>query len=192
MIAMQYSFIFPADYDMSIIRKRIAEHGSKLDDYPDMYWKNYLWTEKNEDNGQSNNTYAPFYLWNSSDGMNRFLGSVGFNKLCHDFGRPNVEIWSVLDYFSTPQLKAASWMARQIQSIPAGQSLADLQTELNQFAKQAMHAGAITVVTAFDPHKWQTLRVSTWQKPTETLMGKTQCDCYNIGYIAAGGAWQNK
>jgi len=34
MIVMQYRFTLPADYDMTIIEKRIEENGAKLDGFP--------------------------------------------------------------------------------------------------------------------------------------------------------------
>jgi len=34
MIAMQYSFVLPADYDMSIIERRVRERGHIFDDTP--------------------------------------------------------------------------------------------------------------------------------------------------------------
>lgn len=39
MIAMQYSFSLPADYDMSIIDRRIAEKGHLLDNFPNLKFK---------------------------------------------------------------------------------------------------------------------------------------------------------
>lgn len=186
MLAMQYSFTFPADYDMSIIRKRISERGGQLDGYPKMQWKAYLWTEKNATRSQDKNSYAPFYLWDNNDGMNRFLCSSGFKNLCHDFGRPNIETWSVSDYLSTKNLKTAKSMLRQIAPIPSVQLLSDLQQENAAFAKQAIQEGAVSVVTAFDPLGWRSLRVTTWEQPPEMLVRDDQCDCYNIGYVALG------
>jgi hypothetical protein len=36
MLAMQYSFTLPADYDMAIIYNRIREKGHLLDDFPNV------------------------------------------------------------------------------------------------------------------------------------------------------------
>lgn len=186
MLAMQYSFTFPADYDMSIIRKRISERGGQLDGYPNMQWKTYLWTEKTSSCSKVNNSYAPFYLWDNNDGMNSFLCSSGFGNLCRDFGRPNVEIWSVSDYFSTKKMKAAKFMLRQIAPIASSQLLSDLQHENAAFAKQAIQEGAASVVTAFDPLRWRSLRITTWEQSPKMLVRDERYDYYNIGYVALG------
>ncbi|CAK6500361.1 hypothetical protein PANPA_00247 (plasmid) [Pantoea sp. Nvir] len=36
MILMHYRFTLPADYDMAIIERRIAENGARLDGFPDL------------------------------------------------------------------------------------------------------------------------------------------------------------
>ena len=42
MIAMQYNFTLPADYDMGIVERRITEKGPLLDDFPKLKFKAYL------------------------------------------------------------------------------------------------------------------------------------------------------
>lgn len=41
-VAMQYSFVLPADYDMNIIKQRIASKGHLLDDFPGLIFKTCL------------------------------------------------------------------------------------------------------------------------------------------------------
>lgn len=36
MLAMQYRFTLPADYDMAIVRRRIADFGHRLDACPQL------------------------------------------------------------------------------------------------------------------------------------------------------------
>ena len=48
MIAMQYSFTLPADYDMATIRRRIAEKRHLLDHFDGLHLKAYLWAERGE------------------------------------------------------------------------------------------------------------------------------------------------
>ena len=38
--------------------------------------------------GSPVNQYAPFYLWNTIEGMNSFLWGAGFQGIVDDFGRP--------------------------------------------------------------------------------------------------------
>src|SRR5271165_2720611 len=48
MIAMQYSFTLPADYDMSVIDRRIADKGPLLDGFPGLQFKAYLVARRGE------------------------------------------------------------------------------------------------------------------------------------------------
>ncbi|MFJ9604925.1 DUF4865 family protein [Kitasatospora sp. NPDC101176] len=92
MHAMQYEITLPADYDMGIIRKRVADRGHLLDDHPGLGLKAYLVRERGQD-GSPVNAYAPFYLWRTAEGMNGFLWGPGFRGLSADFGRPVVRHW---------------------------------------------------------------------------------------------------
>ena len=61
MIAMQYSFTLPADYDMAIVHRRIAEKGHLLDDFPQLHFKAYLSAQRDDESLASReNLYAPF------------------------------------------------------------------------------------------------------------------------------------
>lgn len=49
MHAMQYEITLPADYDMDVIRHRVATRGHLLDDFPGLGIKAYLMRERGED-----------------------------------------------------------------------------------------------------------------------------------------------
>jgi hypothetical protein len=89
MSALRYQITLPADYDMDIIRRRIATRGSALDAFDGLGLKAYL--VRDRANGSSINQYAPFYLWADTAGMREFLwGGAGFGGIVADFGRPAV------------------------------------------------------------------------------------------------------
>ncbi|SDS76142.1 protein of unknown function [Friedmanniella luteola] len=93
MIAMQYQITLPADYDMGVIRDRVARTGHVLDRYPGLGLKAFLVRERGVD-GSPVNQYAPFYLWSDAAGAASFLWSgVGFTAIVRDFGRPVVQTW---------------------------------------------------------------------------------------------------
>ncbi|MFR6488066.1 MAG: DUF4865 family protein [Clostridium sp.] len=71
MIAMQYRIMLPNSYDMQLIRKRVADNGHKTDGFPDLICKAYLMKESS--NSYSGKEYSPLYIWNRSEGMNKFL-----------------------------------------------------------------------------------------------------------------------
>jgi hypothetical protein len=92
-LAMQYQITLPADYDMDVIRQRVARTGHLLDHYPGLGLKAFLVREKGTD-GSPVNQYAPFYLWHDTAGAASFLWSgVGFSAIVRDFGRPVVQTW---------------------------------------------------------------------------------------------------
>ena len=90
MHAQQYEITLPAGYDMGIIRDRVARRGHLLDDWGGLGLKAYLIRERGL-RGSPVNQYAPFYLWNTVDGMNSFLWGGGFQGVSDDFGRPSAE-----------------------------------------------------------------------------------------------------
>lgn len=71
MQAMQYKIVFPADYDMEKIRKRVKDNGHKTDGFKDLLFKAYLITEKSS--GDLENSYCPLYVWKATDGMTQFI-----------------------------------------------------------------------------------------------------------------------
>ncbi len=100
MHAMQYEITLPADYDMDIIRTRVATKGHLLDAFQGLGLKAYLIRERA--GGSPVNQYAPFYLWRAPEGMNAFLWGAGFQGLVDDFGRPEVQHWTGLSYEEGP------------------------------------------------------------------------------------------
>lgn len=92
MIAAQYEIPLPADYDMAIIRRRVAERGAALDARAGLGLKAYLIREVSE--GSPVNAYAPFYLWRDPAALAAFhWGGQGFSGIVRDFGRPRVRTW---------------------------------------------------------------------------------------------------
>jgi hypothetical protein len=59
MIAMQYSFTLPADYDMSIIDRRIRDKGPLLDNFPNLRLKAYLTARTGDEETASRENLSP-------------------------------------------------------------------------------------------------------------------------------------
>jgi hypothetical protein len=57
--------------------------------------KAYLIVEKGQ-YGNIQNEYAPFYVWNKTDGMNSFLLGGPFNNILDSFGWTQVNTWNIL------------------------------------------------------------------------------------------------
>lgn len=175
MLAMQYSFTLPADYDMAIIQDRITRFGHLLDNAPQLLIKAYLYAQKGE-HGEEN-LYAPFYLWNSSTGMSDFLIGEGFQGLSRAFGWPQVRQWLPwLTHFDRLRLSQATCATRQTWPIAPYSDLNALRQ------RQWVAPGAVASIVAFDPGFWQLIRLDLWQTlPTEIA---PNAQLYHIGHLS--------
>ncbi|MET9950012.1 DUF4865 family protein [Streptomyces sp. NPDC006339] len=163
MHAMQYEITLPADYDMEIIRERVATRGRLLDDFPGLGLKAYLMRER-KDGGSPVNQYAPFYLWADPTGMNAFLWGPGFQGIVSDFGRPVVQHWTGLAYDEGPASSAPPRAAtRHRRPLPEGTAPGDAVADaLARHARQAAADGVVASALAVDPRHWELLSLTLW------------------------------
>lgn len=176
MLAMQYSFTLPADYDMAIIERRIAENGHRLDGFPGLLFKTYLYARQNCPLiGSKENVYAPFYLWQDADSMHQFLLGAGFEALTQAFGWPQVKVYPVLAASLADNIDQAKFATRQFEPIERYSSLTSL-------SDSPALDGALAQVVAWDTQNWQLIRISLWQ----TLRQKSDASRqnYQIGHIS--------
>ncbi|MBD8899534.1 DUF4865 family protein [Rhodanobacter sp. DHG33] len=184
MIAMQYTITLPVDYDMGIIRRRIADKGHLLDDFPGLAFKAWLYAARDDGEWPSrDNLYAPFYLWRDSAGMNAFLGGAGFAALSQDFGRPAVRSWIPWQAELTHDLRGASYATREVVALPDHADLADWQRREAESAHAAMADGALAAVTACDPANWTLGRFRLWPEMRSGLAG-AGCQAYRVGHVS--------
>lgn len=160
MIAMQYTFVLPADYDMTLIEQRITEKGHLLNGWPGLVFKAYLYARKDATNYHSPvNCYAPLYVWQDHHAMMAFLNSAEFKALCEHFGRPQVKTW----FIDTPPTPP---------------------NEHHLFAAITHDASQPADIQGIDYHTWQPLHV-TWISDAYPHASPTQ-PLYALGYIARG------
>ncbi|GGY89584.1 DUF4865 family protein [Streptomyces nitrosporeus] len=162
MHAMQYGITLPADYDMGIIRERVATRGHLLDGFPGLGLKAYLMRERGE--GSAVNQYAPLYLWAAPEGMNDFLLGPGFQGVVNDFGRPRVRHWAGLDYTEGPAAGSAPRTAvRHLSRLPEETGpAAPAGAALEEHRRLAACAGVVAAAVALDPHRWELLHFTLW------------------------------
>jgi hypothetical protein len=164
MQAMQYEITLPADYDMRIIRRRVAAKGHLLDRLPGLGLKAYLVRERGHA-ASPVNQYAPFYLWHSAEAMAGFLRGPAFAGLSADFGRPPVRHWLGTGLRlgpardQTPRT-ATRRTTRLAEGADPDQALA---TALAGLPDQP---GLHSVAVALDPHRWELLRFALWEQDT--------------------------
>lgn len=171
MHAMQYEITLPADYDMEIIRRRVATKGHLLDAFPGLGLKAYLMRERGEDSPV--NQYAPFYLWAAPEGMNSFLFGPGFQALVQDFGRPEVRHWAGLAHEEGPASTAVPRTAVRRRQPLARDT--DLGTAVEE-AVAEVHAsgqldGVVCAALAVDPRHWELLHFSLWAHDAPQAIG---------------------
>ncbi|WP_223773254.1 DUF4865 family protein [Streptomyces sp. 135] len=172
MHAMQYEITLPADYDMGVIRDRVASKGHLLDAYAGLGFKAYLMRERDRDSSPVNQ-YAPFYLWNTAAGMNSFLWGPGFQGLARGFGRPAVRHWPVLAYEdqAAPGSTARAAVCRR-REIPEAADLPHLAEELAVPARKlTVEEGAVSALTAVDPRTWEAVHFSLWEHEAPEGLG---------------------
>ncbi|QNP68888.1 DUF4865 family protein [Streptomyces roseirectus] len=174
MHAMQYELTFPADYDMRVIHARVARVGHLLDDWDGLGLKAYLLRERGTD-GSPVNQYAPFYLWDTTRGMNRFLWCGPFQGLSDDFGRPAVRQWSGVAYevggaVGSP---AAVAVRQRVPVPPDGVVYADvMEGEAEAVGKLAQRDGVIAAAAGVDTARWEILRFSVWAHDAPGVEGE--------------------
>ncbi|MFD8708012.1 DUF4865 family protein [Kitasatospora sp. NPDC059648] len=177
MHAMQYEITLPADYDMGIIRKRVADKGHLLDAHPGLGLKAYLVRERGQD-GSPVNQYAPFYLWRTAEGMNGFLWGPGFRGLSADFGRPAVHHWLGAGLVEGSRTVAPTTATRATVRLPEAADPAEaVEQAVAGLARLAGPAGPgelperpgrsalHTAVVAVDPSRWELLTLALWHGP---------------------------
>ncbi|MFD7718731.1 DUF4865 family protein [Streptomyces sp. NPDC059814] len=164
MHAMQYEITLPADYDMGVIRDRVAAKGPLLDDFPGLGIKAYLIRERGENSPV--NQYAPFYLWATPEGMNSFLWGPGFQGIVRDFGRPEVQHWAGLSYEEGPSSAAPPRTAtRRRAPVPASAAPADaVGAALEETSRLAKAPGAVATALAVDPRGWELVHFTLWDR----------------------------
>jgi len=184
MIAMQYSFVLPADYDMGIVHRRIAERGHRTDGLPGLLFKAYLVAEKNDD-AAADNLYAPFYLWQHAEAMHGFLEGPGFASVSQAFGWPTVPTWTAWHAHVSPDVAHARFATRSIHPIAPHTALGALREAEGAMAQAALDAGALAVVVGFEPGRWSLVRFCLWRERPAAVSG---VQAYAVGHVSVGEA----
>jgi hypothetical protein len=182
MHAMQYELTLPADYDMDVVRARVARVGHLLDDWGGLGFKAYLMRERGI-HGSPVNQYAPFYLWHTVQGMNAFLWGGAFQGLVDDFGRPSVRQWTGLGC-AQGDGSGAAFAVRRRQPVPDGAELtAVMEDAVAEAERLAAEDGAVLAAAAVDPHHWELVHFSLWEHDSPEADG----DLFQVLHLSAPG-----
>jgi hypothetical protein len=186
MQAMQYEITLPAEYDMAIIRRRVATKGATTDDFGGLGLKAYAIRERGVD-GSPVNQYAPFYLWASLDGMNRFLWGGAFDGLARDFGRPIVRQWTGLAFQRGPASGAPPRAAtRTTQRIaPDADATAVIEAAVAATRERASDAAVHSTALAIDTRGWELVRFTLWGDRGPQVVGAGDATTYEVLHLSS-------
>lgn len=185
MIAMQYSFTLPGDYDMTIIDRRIRDKGPLLDNFPNLKFKAYLSARKADAvTSSTENLYAPFYVWEKGEGLSDFICGPGFETLTQSFGWPQVKTWIVWNAEVSKHIRAARFATREIIDIEPYAPLAEIRKrESDAVSADVARNEALASVAAFEPGSWTEVRFRLWADlPKSARQPGTQT--YNVGHLS--------
>lgn len=185
MIAMQYSFVLPADYDMSIVERRITEKGPLLDDFPKLKFKAYLSAARDDEAlASAENLYAPFYVWDEPAGLSNFLCGPGFAAVTQAFGWPQVKTWVVWQAALSSALGEAAFATREIVPLEPYADLARLREEGIATAGADIANGILASVAGFEPTGWTRVHFRLWRSaPPRSEAGQI----YRVGHLSRPG-----
>lgn len=184
MLAMQYGFTLPADYDMAVVRRRIAERGHLTDAFPGLAFKAYLHASR--DGGllpSAENLYAPFYLWDHNGGLNEFLAGEGFTQLTRAFGWPSVRWWSMWHVVLSSRLGQARYASRELLQLAPYAALGSRRRRESDAAEQSLGEGALAALVGFEPATWSLVRLRLWREPRPEL-AYADCQLYEVGHLS--------
>lgn len=192
MIVMQYQFTFLDSFNMNTIKHRIENNAYKLNGFPHLGFKAYMFQEKSTgDESQRNNRYAPFYFWNSSGGMKAFLASDGYSNLEQDFGRPEVCTYLPFVHKEHNNLSDTQYAWDIKESIQPSTSIQTLLEQQKERESVFTHPDLTAYVIALDTVTWH---LSTWlffRSKTELQSlpqfknhSSIECNAYQVGYVA--------
>lgn len=189
MIAMQYRFTLPADYDMSIIERRIRDKGPMLDHFPNLAFKAYLYADRNDGvAGGSENLYAPFYVWENGSGLSEFLCGPGFASLTQAFGWPEVKTWVVWHSGLRGDIRRAGFATREITPIEPHADLGALRRLIVERAKSDLDGGEpLASVAGFEPTTWTLVRFRLWASPPPQD-ALPAAELYKVGHVSSPAA----
>lgn len=185
MMAMQYSFVLPADYDMEIIRQRIASKGHMLDEFPGLIFKAYLSADRNG-GATAENLYAPFYLWREPEAMHAFVNGPGFAGVAQAFGWPSIKTWTVWHSWLADDAAQARHARRIVKPIAPYTALAALRDQEEAEALALRERGALAAVVGFEPGSWSLVQFSLWRDAIEAPPQALE-QRYEVGHMSVPG-----
>ena len=170
MIGMQYKVILPKDYDMEIIKKRVKDNGYKTDGFQALNFKAYLITETEKD-GNFYNCYAPLYIWDGHEGMNKFIFEGYYDNILQSFGWQQIHIGVLLVVNLSDGFKKSRYVVEYAGSISQSKTL--IGTQLNTMNENVQNnEKCLGNIIVYNPDKWGYSRFEFYEEKPEIVVNK--------------------
>lgn len=181
MIGMQYKVVLPKDYDMEIIRQRVKQNGYKTDGFQGLNFKAYLITEAGE-NKNFYNSYAPLYIWNNHEGMNKFIFDGFYDNILESFGWQQINMGVPLSINLDKDFNNSRYVVEYTGNIPKSESLNQIPfNAVNQYVKNTEKSLGNLLV--YNPDKWGYSQFSFYREKPE-IDSRDHLTLYEILYIS--------
>ncbi|ABS22050.1 DUF4865 family protein [Bacillus cytotoxicus] len=181
MIGMQYKIILPKDYDMEIIRQRVKQNGHKTDGFQGLNFKVYLITEAVE-NKNLYNSYAPLYIWNNHEGMNKFIFDGFYDNILESFGWQQINIGVPLSIHLDKNFNNSRYVVEYTGNISKSKSLSRILLNTNnQYVNNAEKS--LGNVLVYNPDKWGYSQFSFYREKPE-FNSLDNLKLYEVLYIS--------
>ncbi|KZE39657.1 Petrobactin biosynthesis protein AsbA [Brevibacillus parabrevis] len=182
MIGMQYKVILPKDYDMKIIRQRVKQNGYKTDGFQGLNFKAYLITEAGK-NKNLYNSYAPLYIWNNHEGMNKFIFDGFYDNILESFGWQQINIGVPLSINLDKDFNNSRYVVEYAGNIPQSKSLSQIPfNTINQYVKNAENSLGDLLV--YNPDKWGYSQFGFYQEKPEIIYSGDHPTLYEVLHIS--------
>jgi len=187
MIVKQYVVTLPADYDMKIIRERVATKGTSFDTFPGLGIKAFTIREKGLFGAESNQ-YAPVYCWPEVEPMWGFIAGAGFRGILESFGWTPIETWLGLAFARSGEprdLTNLRSVVRTEQTISPGVDLAELrEREIIEARSVVTNASGVLVrAVGLNPQTWSLVHFDFWTCTQDALPADSHS--YEVLHVSA-------
>lgn len=178
MLMTQYKIMLPSDYDMEIIKTRVKNNGFKTDGFTGLKFKLYLVTVKGENNNIYN-SYAPLYLWNDTQGLNKFLFQGFYDNIINSFGWQKVDVNVPLFNTNEEKLSNVNYVIEADGKINEQISLKNIEDHIKE---KVINIDGVNYIIAYNPTSW-TYKVYYFVSEIEKI-GNIQGTIYQVLHIS--------
>ncbi|WP_134742012.1 DUF4865 family protein [Nocardioides sp. 503] len=185
---MHYDIRLPRDYDMHLVRERVATRGHLLDELPGLGIKAYL--ARDVTAGAPCNSYSPLYLWHDTGAASTFLwGRGGFAGIVRDFGRPPVRTWLGGSFRRSGDPSAPRHATVSTAPLAVGTSLEDTAARSEAWCETTTaRPGVHSAASLIDTSTWTLtqLVLTTTRVPAQDLHGGA-AEEFEVLHLSAPG-----